>query len=393
MEHAPRDGTTSSRPDGTTDTGLPARGGPPRWAGIAATALALLPAASEIARLLQVRDMGVDFEPVRNAASALLRGDSVFSDPYFVYPPTAVPLLLPTVLGSVRTAFVCWVAAGVAALAAAAWMVGRQAPPRRRALVTALALLGMLGGVAAARSISLGNLTVFLAPAAVGILVAFRRGHWTPGCALLAATLLVKPLLAPLVLVPAAHRRWRPLAHTMLPAAALLFAAMLLIPGGTRYPAILHYVAQGTNLHGSNAVNNLSLRGWAEAHALPSLAGTAAAAAVVVFFLVRVTAVRPDPAALSAALLLTTLLASSISEVHYLLVVLAMVLVMLAPQPWRDWLPFAPGIALLALPGPYVPLVLGHQTTGQTWLVLAELLLLTALLTAPRRSIPRHSAP
>ncbi|MBB2944222.1 drug/metabolite transporter superfamily protein YnfA [Actinoplanes lutulentus] len=370
-----------------------------RVPGTALVALAAFIALSGLIQVLQVLAMGIDFEPLRNAATSLLHGESVFTDPYFVYPPTAVPLLLPTALGDPYTAFALWTLAGGAALACAAWLAGRQAEPDsrslaapgRRAIITAVALLSLLGGFAASRSLSLGNLTVFLVPAVIAILLAFHRGRWTLGCAILAATLLVKPMLAPLILVPLLHRRWSALARTMIPAGALLLAAMALIPGGSHYPEILRYVVSGTNLHGANAINNLSLRGWAEAHAWPHLTGIAAAAATSLILGVRVMASltsekRPSPVWLGTLVLVGTLLAGGISEVHYLLVVLAAILLLLALQPAgsRAWIMFTPGITLLAIPGPYVPMLLGQRSSGQTWFVLAELLLFTALLTMHR---------
>ncbi|BBH68121.1 hypothetical protein ACTI_48060 [Actinoplanes sp. OR16] len=354
------------------------------------TALAAIVAVSALAQVLHVLAFGIDFDPLRNAAIDLLHGESIYTDPYFVYPPTAVLFLLPAALGDEHTAFAAWIVAGGAALAWTAWRIGRLAPGCRSDVFTAVALLGLLGGFAAARSLSLGNLTVFLAPAAAGILLAFHRGRWLAGCALLAATLLVKPLLVPLLLVPAVHRQWSALLRTMIPAGVLLLLAVALMPGGTRYPELLRYIASGTNLHGGNAVNNLSLRGWAEAQAWPHLTGTAAATAALLFLLVRVTRTlttmsRPPAVWLGTLLLLTTFLAGGIAEVHYLLVVLAAVLVLLALEPpgSRTWLPFVPGTALIAVPGPYAEMVLGRGSGAQTWLVLAELLLFAALLAFP----------
>jgi hypothetical protein len=350
-----------------------------RGTGRLLVALAAVVAFSGLAQVLHVLAFGIDFDPLRNAATDLLHGDSIYTDPYFVYPPTAALLLLPTALGDADQAFAAWTIAGGVALAGTAWLIGRQAPPGRGAVLTSVALLGLLGGFAASRSLSLGNLTVFLAPAVVAVLLAFQRNRWTLGCAILAATLLVKPLLAPLILVPLLHRRWSAILRTMLPAGALLLLATALIPGGSRYPEILRYIAGGTNLHGDNAVNNLSLRGWAEAQAWPHLTGTAAAAAALLFLGVRVTSAlragdSPPAAWLGTLVLVGTLLAGGISEVHYLLVVLAAVLLLLALEP-----------PMLAIPGPYAQMLLGRGAGAQTWFVLAELSLFAALLATPVR--------
>ncbi|MEV6342565.1 glycosyltransferase family 87 protein [Actinoplanes sp. NPDC051851] len=376
--------------------------------------LAAILAASEVGRVLQVLAMGIDFAPLRNAATDLLHGDPVFSDPLFVYPPTAVLLLLPTALGSPYAAFGWYIAAGVAALLLAAHLIARSAPPARRTVFAGASVLALLGGIAAARSLSLGNVTVFLAPVAVGTLLAFHRRRWTLGCALLAASLLVKPLLAPLILVPLLHRRWSALTRTMLPAAAVLLLGIWLIPGGSSYPAVFRYTLSGTNLHGENAVNNLSLRGWSEAHSLPPTAGFLAAGMAAALLFLRVfSAFRPlpvpfsrplpasfsgprpgpDPVWLGTTLLVGTLVAGGISEIHYLLVALAATLLLLAlrPAPDRVWRLFLLAITLLSVPGPYVELLVGRSAPAQSWFVLAELLLFTALLATP--SSPTATTP
>lgn len=327
--------------------------------------------------------LGIDYLPLRHAAESLLAGESVFTDPTFVYPPTAAVLLLPTALGSATVGFVVWVLAGMAALLLAAGLIAREAP-RHRLAVFGVASMGLLGGVIASRSIFLGNLSELLVPVAVGILVAFRRGRWTLGCALLAGSLLVKPMLAPLVLVPLLSGAWLPLLTTMAPAGGLLLLSMGLVPGGDKFVSVFRYCLSGTNLHGDNAINNLSLRGWAEGQGMPYLVGVAASVVVGVAVLVVVvrSARAGSPIRLGAVVLFGTFLAGGISEVHFLLTGYAVVLLHLAvdrgPVRW-----FVPGLLLLAVPQAYPDLLFGLGTDGQTWLVAAELMLLAALLGAP----------
>lgn len=331
---------------------------------------------------------GMDFLPPRHAAESLLRGESVFTDPLFVYPPAAAVLLLPTALGTPAAAFAWWVVGGVGALLLAAGLVAAAAPRRHRLVAFGLAAFGLTGSLIAARSLFLGNLSELLVPVAVGALLCFHRGRWTLGCALVAASLLVKPLLAPLVLVPVLHGRWAALARTTLPAGGLLLVSMALVPGGGGFPEVLRYCLSGTNLHGGNAVNNLSLRGWAEGQHAPHLIGVAASAVVVL--LVAAAAGRNRRAAptwLGNLLLLGTFLAGSISEVHFLLITYATTLLHLFAQHGtlrRGTLSrFVPGLVLLALPASYLTLLLGEGNDGQTWLVGAEVLLLAAFLRTP----------
>lgn len=361
---------------------------PPRAGGLLIVLVAALFAGIELNDVLSGWVVvGIDYLPVRHAAQALLDGNSVFTDPLFVYPPPAAVLLVPAALGSPTAGFVGWVLAGIGALLLAAWMVAREAPPPGRLAVLGVAVMGLLGGVIATRSVFLGNLSELLVPVAVGALLAFRRGRWVLGCALLAASLLVKPLLAPLVLVPVLHRQWGPLVRTMVPGGALLLVAMALVPGGARFPGVLRYCLAGTNLHGRNAMNNLSLRGWAEGQHAPPALGVAAAAVTLVAVAVLVwrrmrAGGRPSPIWLGAVLLFGTFLAGGISEVHFLLIGYAIVLLHLVVD--RPPVPlFVPGLALLGAPDGYLTLLLGRTANGQSWLVLAEILVLAALLVTP----------
>jgi hypothetical protein len=340
--------------------------------------------------------VGIDFEPLRNAAQSLQHGRSVFADPLFVYPPTAAVVLLPTALGTLTTAFTCWVAAGVVALLLAAALIARAARPPYRLAVFGVAALGLTGGLIADRSLFLGNLSEFLVPVAVGALLAFHRGRWFLGCALLAASLLVKPLLAALVLIPLLHRRWGALAGTMLPAGALLLLSMRLVPGGTAFPSVLRYCLTGTNLHGTNAVNNLSLRGWAEGQHAPHLLAVAASAAILALTAARIARSHPpSPTWLGNVLLLTTFLTGSISEVHFLLTAYAVTLLHLTLHgpARRAWYLYAPGLLLLAIPSSYQTLLTGPHNDAQSWLVAAELLLLAAFLRTPSRPATAPSVP
>ncbi|MEU4241727.1 glycosyltransferase 87 family protein [Actinoplanes sp. NPDC026619] len=362
---------------------------PPRVFGLLLIVVAAVFAAQQLSVILTDWIVpGMDYLPLRNAATDLMHGASVFTDPLFVYPPTAAVLLLPLAFGSASAAFAGWVLAGVAALLLAALLVARAAPRPHRLTVFGVAALGLLGGIIGSRSLFLGNLSELLVPAAVAILLAFHRGRWTLGCALLAATLLMKPLLVPLLLVPLLHRQIRALLVTMLPAGALLLLAIALVPGGREFPHVLRYVAGGTNLHGANAVNNLSLRGWAEGQQVPHLVGVVAAAAVVAALLWRVGWAgghRLSPIWLGNVLLLGTFLAGGISEVHFLLIADAGILLFIVVHrlPSRIWLRFLPGLVLLALPPSYMDVLLGVRNDGQTWLVGAELLLFVALLATP----------
>jgi hypothetical protein len=356
-----------------------------RWFGLGLLLVAIAYAVTQALQVLQSNVVGIDFLPLRHAATDLLSGRSVYTDKDFVYPPAAAALLLPVAWGSSWNAFACWIALSAAAPLVAALLIARASAARPRMLVFGVAAIVLCGGTAVTNSMALGNLTLLLVPLAAWIVISFEQGRWRTGCGALAATLLLKPLLAPLLLVPVVKRRWAPLAVTMSAGAAALAVSIAVVPGGTAFFRILAYCLGGTNLHGTNAVNNLSLRGWVEAHGAPRWTGMAASlvvAAIVGTIIWRQQRRATTPgAALANQVLLATLLVGAISEIHFLVVVVATVLAELAMRPSRRRLALRlPGLVMLALPMSYLDLITTNGLAQQTWYVAAELVLLTGAL-------------
>src|SRR5205085_59158 len=108
----------------------------------------------------------------------------------------------------------------------------------------------------------------------------------------------------------------------------------------------------GTNLHGSNAANNLSLRGWAEAHQVAAGWGVLAAGVVLTVLAARLAVPLwrrdpPSPVWLGNLAMIGALLGGGISEVHYMLVVVAAVLLQVAVRPdRRTVVPLLPALLL-----------------------------------------------
>jgi hypothetical protein len=363
---------------------------------VAGIVTALAYAIAQLAALAWPVSVGLDFVPLRNAGASLLAGRSVYGDHDFVYPPTAAWVLAPTSLGSVDVAFAAWLGVSGLALVIAVIQIARAASRRYRIGVAASAGMVLTGGCVASDALWLGNLSVLLVPVAVASLLAFHRERWTLGCGLLMCSLLVKPLLVGLLLVPLLRRQWKALALTLGVGLTTLLIAAATVPGGESFSRVLMYCASATNLHGDNAVNNLSLRGWAEAHHQPALVGVVGAVVVAVAG-VRVMATELQSASSLAAIRVgaivfcITLLSGTISEVHYLLTLAAITITWLAVSPTRrNVAVLAPGIAMLALPTSCVDLLLNGSHARQSWYVAAELVVLTGLCSSRSPLRPAH---
>lgn len=336
--------------------------------------------AEQVWWMLRFSGVGIDFVPLRHASADLLAGSSIYTDHNFVYPPTAAVLLLPTTLGSEASAAGWWAVTCVFALVIAAVLICGAAPRRLRLRALALAVLGLLSSSVMSQSMGIENLSVSLVPVAVGALIAFEKERWLLGCTIVIASLLIKPLLLPLLLVPVVRGRWREIVTVVIPAGVILMASVVLVPGGTEFLHVLRYCASGTNLHGTNARNNLSLQGWFEAHHQAHLLGLVLAVLLLSASVFRIVSLHRhfrhiSPARLASFAFLTTLLASSISELNYLLVVIGMcgVVVVVERQPMR-LLAVGPGLIMMSLPPGVVDLFVSRPV-AQTWYIACELCL------------------
>jgi hypothetical protein len=276
---------------------------------------------------------GLDFLTYWQAARALEHGGSIYANPAFVYLPTAALVFVPLTALGAHTAVEIWIALEVVALAlacvAATWPLDR----RHRGAAAGLALLLVSVSAVLYAVAWLGNVSLMLAPVGVLTLLCFDRGAWRWGCAILALSLLLKPLLVPLVLIPLLTRHWRELALPLGLAAIAVAVAAVALPGGEH---LLHspgfVFGGGDSKQPGNLLYNTSL---AAVGRRVGATGAFLVARVLVVTIVlaalaawrRAGARTGATAAAGALVLLATMLAGTLSENHYLLVAVLCVLV------------------------------------------------------------------
>lgn len=389
-----------------------------RVAGWAAVALAGLGAAWVVARTLVARPggaVGLDFRPVFDAAAAVLAGRSVYGVHNFVYPPPAALLALPTQLVDRRTALT-----GYVALELVTYAFLLTVPPR--VLVGGLRGWVLAAGAVVAFGLSktaldvtyLANVSVVLSLLGLVVVLAWSRGRWGAGCAVWALALVVKPLLAPLLLVPLVAGRRREPALAVGAAALACAVALPFVAPVAALPTVARRVLGGSNLVGGLSVRNLSLVGVGRVHGVPGPVITLsrlAVLAVVLLLLVRVSRsglLRLDQSSrarwsfavvstLSGLLLVGLFLAGSLAESHYLVALLPAVYGT-AALGWRSrgWRRPAVlvGVAVTTACLVYRPAYLGGRlragTQVQARLVLAEVALLVAASLALHVATDRH---
>lgn len=348
------------------------------WPAWAAWLMALVAAVAQFVVTRRHHNLGMDLRPMYLSGGAILHGRPIYDVPGFVYPPPAA--LIGVVLQPLP--FTVWanvyLAVELAVLAVlAAVTVGWLVPSRWKAPAGGVAATLLIWAHPSMHGLWLGNISVAIAGVGLGVVVAFARGRWTLGCLLLGLSLLVKPLLLPLVLIPLLVRRVRPLAVAGAVSAVVLVASCLVTAGLARLPQVLAKVAHGSVLVGRLAANNLSLNGFATVHHVPRPALVLAQVAVVgAAVAVAVVVLRARPpvgaaalACLSSVLVLVLLLAGSLSEVHYVFAALPGGFAALALRR-SNWVRAAVAVGAMAT---FVPLRHVAPVGHQTLLVVSEL--------------------
>jgi hypothetical protein len=209
-------------------------------------------------------------------------------------------------------------------------------------------------------------------------------------------TLVIKPLLLPFLVLPLLARQWRVLALASSIAAGVSLASLPLTGGASDLPRVARYLLHGSNLVGSLAVHNLSVRGFGEYHHLNAALTDGVRLVIVAVAVLAVirTARRAAPldlfdsAAIATLLLLAVLLAGSLSEIHYLFSVIpGVILVGFARRARAIQLPLAAGGLILLYSSSTVGFG-GSAMASQARLVAAELILFVGLTAATLRADP-----
>jgi arabinofuranan 3-O-arabinosyltransferase len=178
-----------------------------------------------------LQDEGVDFKPLWKAAEALLAGASPYADnARFVYTPSALPLLAPLGLLSSGSAHALFLIADAAMIVIAGLMCLRIFGVPLRSPAAPLLILALSVFAPVDTTLHLGNVNGFILAGGIGFLLAATRGHWRLGGWLLGSTLALKPILAPVLLLPLLYRQWGALVRAVAVPAALLCSALLLAP-------------------------------------------------------------------------------------------------------------------------------------------------------------------
>jgi arabinofuranan 3-O-arabinosyltransferase len=191
---------------------------------------------------------GYDTAPLTHAVHALFDGGQVYTGRGagdFLYPPSALLLLLPLGALSIAWAGRLFFVIDLATILCAAAILLHVFGLRWRGLAGAITLFGLSLAWPVIFTIDAGNVNGPVLLGLAGFLLAAARGRWLAAGACLGLTLALKPILAPVLLVVALYRRWKTLGIAVGIPAGLSVPVLLAVPATrsffhTTLPLLLH---------------------------------------------------------------------------------------------------------------------------------------------------------
>jgi arabinofuranan 3-O-arabinosyltransferase len=309
-----------------------------------------------------LQDEAFDFRPLWRAADALLAGASPYADnPRFVYTPSALPLLAPLGLLGSSTAHALFLIADAAMIVVAGLLCLRIFGVSLRSPAAPLLILALSVFAPVDTTLHLGNVNGFILAGGVGFLLAATRDRWRLGGWLLGFTLALKPILAPILLLPLLYRQWGAVVRALAVPAALLCSALLLVPhAGDFFEARAGFYAEGNG--GKGVASNVAIHGAADKLGLPvelSLLLRVVVVAMCAYLVWRLFRRRGDDQAsrlvdIFAVIMTGTVLAYTLSLNYYALYLVPLLVAALLGRSVIRWWGVLGGAALFGSPDVYI---------------------------------------
>lgn len=293
-----------------------------------------------------------DFTTVYLAARRFLAGEPVYNevyhhvDPHYLYNPGATLLLSPLGMSvhptAVRLVFVTLSA--VAIVATLAWLCRIFSVPRHPGMLPGVIIIAFATETVR-NTLIFGNVNGFLFLAFVAFIAAVQTGYHTSAGLALGVCILVKPMFAPIIVLPLCLWRWRTvLTAVAVPVAANLIAWPLMAEPAAYVTEVTPYLAQVRD-YANGSIAGLAAYygwpGWAQL-TLRVTVGLAVAVALVLLARWRYTDQLLWLATSSAVLLAGVFCLSSLGQQYYSMMLVPLLFTVVLPRSvahtWIFWL-------------------------------------------------------
>lgn len=351
-----------------------------------------------------------DFATVYTAARRFLAGDPVYAEnlltvqPHYLYAPSGTFVLSPFgIIADYTVARWAFILLNVAAIIAALWLLMRLFGLDTRSWAAPAILLATFWTESVTNTLVFTNINgvIFLCQAAFLYLL-YRRRLWWAGVAM-GLSLAIKPMLAPLLVLPFVRKQWQPFVGALaLPAAAMAAGWVLTVDARAYLDKTAPYMGEVRDYYNSSLAGLGTYYGVPEPVILVARILVVAATLLAVWLLLEY---RHNHEVLwlattSGVVLSGVFLVSTLGQKYYSMMLIPIILtVVLSNSFVRNWAAWLAVYAMFTLDfweserWPYYGRILefAHPTAG--WALLLGTVLVILLWRRTDRSREERIAP
>ncbi|GAC68877.1 glycosyltransferase family 87 protein [Gordonia soli] len=289
-----------------------------------------------------------DFSPVYQAALRFLNSQAVYGenydtvDPHYLYPPSGTLLMAPLAIIDPERSRWLFIAASVLVLIACAYLLTRLFGFSGRSWVFPVVLFFFFSTETVAHTLIFTNFNSFVLLGMLGFLLLSLRRHDLWAGVAIGLTLAVKPVLAPLLLLPLLNRQWKVLITAVgIPVVLNALAWPMSVDPGSFISRTIPYLGEARDYYNSSIAGNGAYFGVADWLVIVLRIAFVVMAVFSLWFLYRYYRRTNELLWIttsSGILLVTTFLVGSLGQGYYSMLLFPLLLTVLLPgSPMRNW--------------------------------------------------------
>ncbi|MDH3044045.1 glycosyltransferase family 87 protein [Gordonia alkanivorans] len=293
-----------------------------------------------------------DFKPVYAAAYNFLNNLPVYGenyatvDPHYLYPPSGTLLMAPVAIIDYERARWAFIAVSVVALLISAYLLTRMFGYALNSWVMPTVLFVFFFTETVSQTLIFTNFNSFVLLGMIAFLMLMRSRHdWWAGVPM-GLTIAVKPILAPLMLLPLLNRQWRVFVFAVVvPLVLTAVAWPLSVDADAFISRTVPYLGEARDYYNSSIAGNGAYFGVSPWLVLLLRAAFVVMAAFSLWFLYRYYRKTNELlwlATSSGVLLGTAFLVGSLGQGYYSMLLFPLLMTVLLPgsamRNWPAWL-------------------------------------------------------
>ncbi len=293
-----------------------------------------------------------DFAPVYQAALRFLNGQPVYAenldtvDPHYLYPPSGTLLMAPIATIDPERSRWIFIAASVVALLACAYLLARLFGFGARSWVIPVIVFFFFSTETVAHTLIFTNFNSFVLLGMLAFLLLMRTRHDLWAGVPIGLTLAIKPVLAPLLLLPLLNRQWKILVTAIgIPLVLNIVAWPLIVDANSFVTRTVPYLGEARDYYNSSIAGNGAYFGVADWLVVLLRVAFVAMAVFSLWFLYRYYRKTDELlwlATSTGVLLVTEFLVGALGQGYYSMLLFPLLMTVFLPgstmRNWPAWL-------------------------------------------------------